>query len=99
MTISGLSAMTYRRPSLDLLDSSDDEAILFDDVDDSDEELADRYGAPIHPIAGMQGPFTESIADSKDQSESGRNPLQFSNLTPEDRRGRLLQGIDYNDTY
>jgi hypothetical protein len=61
--------------------------------------LADRYGAPIHPIAAMQRAFTESIADSKGQSESGKNPLQFSNLTPEDRRGRLLQGIDYNDTY
>jgi hypothetical protein len=99
MTVSGLSAMTFRRPSLDFLDSSDDEAILFDDVDDSEEDLADRYGAPIHPIGAMQGPFTESIADSKDHSESGKNPLQFSNLTPEDRRGRLLQGIDYNDTY
>jgi hypothetical protein len=99
-SITWLFAMTYRRPSLDLLhDSSEDEAILFEGVDDSDADSTDRYGAPIHPIAAMQGPFTESITDSKDHSESGKNPLQFSNLTPEDRRGRLLQGIEYNDTY
>jgi hypothetical protein len=79
-------------------DSSDDEAILFEDVDDFDDGGADS--APVHPIPSMQGPFEESILDTVAQADQTESPHQFSKLNPEERRAKLLEGgSSYNETY
>jgi hypothetical protein len=92
-------AMT-RRPEIDsLLDSSDDEAILFQGIDDSDTEDYGPAGPTPHPVKAMQGAFDESLTDSVDQMEKGKAPLHYSNLSAEERRARLLDDEEYNDTY
>ncbi|KAF2666645.1 hypothetical protein BT63DRAFT_313655 [Microthyrium microscopicum] len=91
--------------SVDFHDSSDDEALLFEDVDDTDSEdeiiIPRKPAAPAHshPIPLLQRAFEESIADSAEQIRTGKPPLQFSDLSAEERRERLLSGEEHNDTY
>lgn len=90
--------MAYLRPDeLELLhDSSEDEALLFDGIPDSDD---DTPGPTQHPVRSMQGPFDESLIDSLDQIENGKSRLKFSTLSAAERRERLLDDEEYNDTY
>jgi hypothetical protein len=90
-----------RAVSLDFHDSSDDEAILYEDDEhsDLDDGPMPRLSPHQHPIVSMQGPFEESISDSAEQVKTGKPPLQFSKLSAEERRERLLAGEEYNDTY
>jgi hypothetical protein len=92
-------ALSRRRQLDDLHDSSEDEAILFDGIDDSDTATLGPGGPTPHPVKSMQGPFDESLIDSMDQMEYGKAPLKLSNLTAEERWRRLLEDEEYNDTY
>jgi hypothetical protein len=94
-----LSSSARRKELDDLHDSSEDEAILFEGIDDSDTEGLGPGGPTPHPVKSMQGPFDESLIDSMDQMENGKAPLKFSSLTPEERWRRLLEDEEYNDTY
>lgn len=83
-------------------DSSDDEAILYEDDSDNEEDEATDRGSRStnpHPITSFQEAFDESIADSAEQYRTGKPALELSSLSAEERRKRLLVGEDYNDTY
>jgi hypothetical protein len=92
-------ASSRRRDLDELHDSSEDEAILFEGIDDSDTESLGPGGPTPHPVKSMQGAFDESLTDSIDQMEKGKAPLKLSKLTAEERWIRLLEDEEYNDTY
>src|SRR5271163_731308 len=92
-------APSRRKDIEDPHDSSEDEAILFEGIDDSETETLGPGGPTPHPVKSMQGAFDESLTDSMDQLEKGKAPLKFPNLTVEERWTRLLEDEEYNDTY
>ncbi|TID14213.1 hypothetical protein E6O75_ATG09292 [Venturia nashicola] len=65
------------------------------DEDSSDE---DEPGAPKHPIASMQGPFTESIEDAALPETTSRFD-RLRKLNAKQRRARLLDTSQSIDTY
>jgi hypothetical protein len=83
-------------PLDDLYDHSDDDS-LFDDVEDTQEPTP--KGTASHPVRSMQGPFDESLIDSLERVDKAKKPLKLSDLSAEERRRRLLEDEEYNDTY
>lgn len=66
------------------------------DENSSDEDEPDT---PKHPIASMQGPFTESIEDAVLPETKLPRPERLRKLGPKARRARLLDTNQLIDTY
>lgn len=80
----------HDEPAIELLSESSSE--------DEDEDGSEQTGAPQHPIASMQGPFEESIADAS-TPETTKQPEKDATLGAKARRQILLDTNQPNDTY
>lgn len=88
-------------PSTRLYDStSEDEPASESKMEpDNEAETASRphvSSTPLHPMRSFQGAFGESIIESIDAASTTK---QVSTLNPKQRRQKMLEQEDYDETY
>ncbi|KAF2399967.1 hypothetical protein EJ06DRAFT_41185 [Trichodelitschia bisporula] len=92
-------AMEYQQYYAGYQDSAQSWSTRDADLDTANGD-DDENRPPEHPIASMQGPFEESIADSVEHAEYAAAVLRKArSMKPKERRQRLLDTNEPNDSY